>query len=260
VKNYAYMTLAVLFAFLLSFNSLNVFSLDEMSFFITVVGLIYGLIAAFTINNAWERFSKIRDAVGQEMNGLSTMYLYAKELSDKKSFERLQSAIIAYCDRVPQIDWSKYWKNEQTHEMFRQIIVIVSQMKIKSVKDTELFDEVSEELRSASIARNTQLILAQTKLSAMQWVLNAFLSLILIAGLVLLSLPNYMLAMFITTSMVSAIIMILLVIYELDSMGFAERDVSCEPYARVIRIVSDGKLQPNVKLWYEDKSAIGPSQ
>jgi hypothetical protein len=252
VKTYGYMALAVLLAFLLSLNTIKVFNLDEISLFITVVGLI----AAFTINNAWERFSKIRDAVAQEMNGLATMYIYAKQMGDKRSIEKLQQAVIVYCDDVPQIEWKHYWKSERSHQKFRTIIEIVSQIKLKGQKDVELFDEVSEELRAASTARNSQLILAQTRVSVAQWILNLFLSGILIAGLTLLAIPNYALSIFIVTSMVTAVVMILLVIYELDSMGLAEEEVSMEPYAQVIRNVSEGKLIPDIQCWRQDKSAL----
>ena len=259
MKTYLFMVLSVLFAFLLSLNTIKVFSLDEISFFITVIGLIYGLIAAFTINNSWERFSKIRDAISQEMNSLTTAYIYAKQLSDRRAVALLQRTIIAYCDDVPQVDWGKYWKSERTHALFRSLITIVAEMKLKSTKDVELFDEVSEELRNASTARNTQLILAQTKISITQWTLNIFLSLILVIGLVFLSIPNYALSLFIVTSMVAAVCLILVVIYELDSMRFAEREISCEPYAGVIRVVSEGLLEPNIDLWYKNKSALPPT-
>jgi hypothetical protein len=157
---------------------------------------------------------------------------------------------------VPQVEWSKYWESEIAHQKFRCLIEIVAEIRVKNQKDVELFDEVYEELRHASSARNTQLILAKTRLSSAHWLLNIFLSAVVVLGLVTLSLPNILPSIFIVTSMVAAVIMILFVIYELDSMKFAESEISCEPYANVIRIVSDGKVQPDISRWYKEQSVL----
>ncbi|MBU4245658.1 MAG: DUF4239 domain-containing protein [Nanoarchaeota archaeon] len=237
MRTYTYMVFAVLSAFLLSLNTINVFSLDEMSLFLTVIGLIYGLISAFTINNAWERFSKIRDAIAEETNSLITANIFAKKLSDKVSATRMKDKIIEYCLQVPEIEWRDYWKSEKTHRTFRQILELFANIKLKTQKDVELFDDIGDELRDASAARNSQLVLSQTKISKVQWILNIFLSGILITGLILTSLPNYLLSIFIVSSMIAAVLMILIVIYELESMKLAEEEVSNEPYRQVVRII-----------------------
>ena len=160
-----------------------------MSLFLTVVSLIYGLIAAFTINNAWERFSKIRDAVAEETNSLVTMYIFAKQLSDKIAFKKLKETLSEYTQEVPTIERHEYWASEKTHKKFRTLIKIVSEIKLKNQKDIELFDEVGEELRDAAATRNAQLVLAQTRVPKLQWALNILLSAILIIGLVLVHSP-----------------------------------------------------------------------
>jgi hypothetical protein len=258
VKTYGYLILALFVAFLLSLNSYKLFTLDDISLFITVIGLIYGLMAAFTINNAWERFSKIRDAIAQEVDGLITMWIYTKHMSDKKSIEEIRKLIIEYCDEAPRIEWDKYLQSVETHKKFHTLIDLISEMKIKNQKDALLFAELSEELRSATTGRNAELILASTKVSPMQWTLNIFLSVILIIGLTLLSLPSYTLTFFIVTTMVAAIIMILCVIYELDKLKYAEKETFCDPYAQVIRVVSKNTIEPDINAWWKGKSGIPP--
>jgi ABC-type multidrug transport system fused ATPase/permease subunit len=237
MRSYIYMILAVLFAFLLSLNTIKVFSLEEVSLFLTVIGLIYGLISAFTINNAWERFSKIRDSIAIETNSLMSMYIFSRELSDKKSSENLKKTLIEYCEDVPTIEWHNYWKSEKTHEKFRSLLKIVAKIKLKDQKDVELFDEVGEELRTAASARNEQLVLAQTRTSKIQWILNIFLSFILIIGLIFMSSANTILSIFIVTAMTASIFMIFVVLYELDSLKISEDEVSNEPYREIVRII-----------------------
>ena len=118
MKAVNYMALALIVAFMLSFNVFRIFSLEEMSLFLTVIGLIYGLIAAFTITNAWERFSKIRDAIAEETDALVDIYFYTKQLSDKTSFHKIRQGILEYCKEVPTVSWEEYWSSTSTHKKF----------------------------------------------------------------------------------------------------------------------------------------------
>lgn len=237
MKTYGYMIAAFLAALFLSLNTVKFVSLDEMSLFLTVIGIIYGLIAAFTISNSWERFSKIRDAISEEIYALTSICIYSQELSDKASFLKLKAKIIEYCKEVPNIEWHEYWKAEKTHKKFRDIIRIVAQVKIKNIKDEHLFDEITTELEDAARSRSSQLVLSQNRISKVQWSLNIFLSLILVGSLIFTSLPDYKLSIFIIFSMIASILMILIVIYELDSMKVAEEEVSNEPYRQVVRVI-----------------------
>lgn len=241
MKSYYYFVLIVLFSFLLSFNRIEIFSLDEMSLFLTVIGLIYGLIAAFSINNAWERFSKIRDAIALEIDSFDSIHSLSRQLSDKASVRKLKSVMIDYCNEVPKVEWHKYWEAENVHKIFKTMQKIVSEIKIKNQKDYLLLDKIIDEVSEAASARSQQLILAQSRISKIQWVLNIFLSLILIAGLVFLQILNYTLSIFIVATMIAAILLILTVIYDLDSMKVAEEEVSIEPYRRLVKIIKSEK-------------------
>lgn len=241
MKSYFYMVLALVVSFFLSLNTIKLVSLDEMSLFLTVIGIIYGLMAAFTISNAWERFSAIRDAVAEETYALTSLFIYAGELSDKPGFGKLKAKMIEYCEEVPKVSWKSYWHSEKTHQKFRDIIKIVAQMKLKNIKDEHLFDEITTDLEDAARARSRQLVLSHTRISNIQWILNIVLSLFLVGGLVFTSLPDYKLSIFIIFSMISSVIMILVVMYELDAMKISEAEVSNEPYWQILKILRGGK-------------------
>ncbi|MBI4245204.1 MAG: DUF4239 domain-containing protein [Planctomycetes bacterium] len=208
-----------------------------MSLFLTVIGLIYGLISAFTINNAWERFSKIRDGVAEELSSLTTSYILTKRFSDKRVLSKIKAALISYCEEAPKIEWHEYWKSESTHKKFRNIMEIIADAKIRNEKDSVLFDQVTDEISNATKARSQQLVLAQTRVTKMQWVLNIFLSGVLITGLLLLNIPDYNLAIFVTTTMIASVLLILMVIYQVDRMKIAEQEVSIEPYRQIIKLI-----------------------
>ena len=237
MRSYVYIVIAILFALILSLNRIEIFSLDEMSLFLTVIGLIYGLIAAFSINNAWERFSKIRDAVAMEIDSLDSLNTLFSQISDKAKARKLKSVLLEYCKEVPKVEWHKYWEAESVHQKFREIQKIVSETKIRTQKDLLLLDKAMDEMREAASARSQELILAQSRISKVQWLLNIFLSVILILGLVFLRIPNYNLSVFVVATMIAAILLILVVVYDLDSMKVAEEEVSVEPYLKLVRLL-----------------------
>lgn len=240
MKSYLYMALAIFVSFFLSLNTVKLVSLDEMGLFLTVIGIIYGLMAAFTISNAWERFSAIRDAVSEETYALTSAYIYSQEFSDKAGFVKLKAKLLEYCEEVPKVSWKSYWHSEKTHQKFRDIIKIVARMKLKNIKDEHLFDEITTDLEDAARARSRQLVFSHTRISSIQWILNIVLSLFLVAGLVFTSLPDYKLSVFIVFSMISSVLMILVVMYELDTMKVYEEEVSNEPYWQIIKLIHKG--------------------
>jgi hypothetical protein len=238
MKIFNYLIIIILISFLVSFNAVRVFPVNEMSLFLTVVGLIYGLIAAFTINNTWERFSKIRDAISEETSSLLNLYVILRRISDKSLLGRFSRTVKEYCSEVVQIEWKDYWSSEQTHKKFMELFDIIGEAKLKTTKDEVLYEQCYQELREASTARTQQLVLAQTKLSVVHWVLVLFLSAVLVVSIVFMSLPLGFMTIFISTCMMASVGLILLVIYELDSMKTAEKEVSVDPYTNLAKKLS----------------------
>jgi len=238
MKSIYYLVLVMALSFLISMNTFRVFSIEDMSFFLTIIGLTYGLVAAFSIDNSWEKFSKIRDAISQETASLKAIYLYSKYLSDKAISNNIKKKILAYCVEVPKVEWEEYHGNRKTHQKFEDLIDLVAMIIIKDTRDSELFGVISEELRYAISSRSSQLVLSQTKISTTQWTLNIFLSAILILGLTCLSLPHYLLATFMVASMISSIIFILIVIHEMDSLKTSDKEVYIEPYKDIVNLIN----------------------
>lgn len=241
IKSHYYPFFIVILAFLFSLNRVKIFSLDELGLFLTVIGLIYGLIAAFTISNSWERFSKIRDNISAETSALETFYLFGKKLSDQETFTHIKNSLSSYLADVPTIEWKDYWKSEKTHTKFRKIVEAFPGIAIDNAKDSEIFDDMGDELKNAAAARTSQLVLSQTRLTKIQWILNIFLSLVLMISIIFLDIDDPYVSIFIVSTMLISIAMIMLVIYELDSMQIAEQEVSIEPYLKLARIIKEDR-------------------
>lgn len=240
-KTFWYGILIIAISSLLSLNKIKLFTLDDLGLFLTVIGLIYGLIAAFTISNSWERFSKIRDEIAAETSALENFYLLGKSLPDRITFKNIRKMLASYLIEVPAIEWKDYWKSENIHKKFRNLIEEFSKIEISGEKFIVIFDDMGDELKRASAARSSQLVLSQTRLTRIQWVLNLFLSISLIISITLLKFNDPIVSIFIVAVMIIAILMILLVIYELDSMIIAEQEVSIEPYLKLASIIKKDK-------------------
>jgi ABC-type multidrug transport system fused ATPase/permease subunit len=209
-----------------------------MGIFLTFIGLIYGLMTAFSISNSWEKFSKIRDAISSETGSLKAIYIYSKYLGDRSASNKIRETILNYCAMVPKIEWKDYFNTQETHQLFETLIDTVASIKFENEKDSELFSEMTDELRETVASRSTQLIISQTKIPASQWILNIFLSLIMIIGLAFLSLDNYLLSIFVISSMVASVIFILFVVYEMDSLKIADKEVFIDPYSEVVKLIN----------------------
>lgn len=241
MKHYLSIFFAVIIAVFFSLNTNRMFGFDELAVFLTVIGLIYGLMAAFTINNSWERFSKIRDNIAIETNSLLTMCIFARKFSDKKIYAQLKNKIIDYCQEIPVIEWKDYWKSEKAHKKFLDITEIISEIKPKNEFEIELFNQAAEELREASKARTEQLVLSQSRISKIQWTLTVFLSAVLVIGLSVIKYSSLKTTMFVSIPMIAAVLMIFIVIYELDSLKVSEEEISIDPYRKVIREINQLK-------------------
>jgi hypothetical protein len=230
MRTYWYIVIIAVIAALISLNTIKVFSFNDINLLITVLGLIYGITAGFAIGNAQERFSKVRDLIAEETQCLVTLYYLSKELSDKTAALRAKELLIAYCEEVPTLEWHEYKGSEITHEKFRNLIQTIAKIKVKNAKDEVLFQAISSEMSKAADNRSNQLILTQTRMTRTQWALNMFLSAVLIISVAFLSFEKTNVAFFTTACMTIAVLIILLIIYQLDSFKMSTKEVSEEPY------------------------------
>jgi len=215
--------------------------MDEVGLFITVLGLIYGLIAAFTINTVWIRFDSIRNEISEEVSSLEQIWVYCKNLGNKNFLKKVSLLISDYCKEVPIVEWVDYWDSEKTHTKFRDIVSFILTFKPKNEGESVLFDQITDEIDSASKARGKQLLLSKLKLTKSQWFLNIFLSVVLIFLLAFVSIPKYTVSIIIVTVMISATLIILFIMYQFDSMKILEDEVSIEPYTRLVELIKKEK-------------------
>jgi hypothetical protein len=138
------------------------------------------------------------------------------------------------------LELSAYAKGNEAHKKFHSLLALLSSVKVNGSRDGVLFDAVVDEARKASEARDRQIALARDRLPIAQWLFEVFLSVLLVFILTLVILPYNAVSITITALMMSAILLVLVVIYELDSMGDFEDEISNEPYRKLIALIQSG--------------------
>jgi len=205
------------------------FAIEVVSLYLTVTGLIYGLLAAFAIGVSWDRYSKVVENLHDEISSETNMHLLLKHISDRKTALKMDEQILNYLSNIMEIPWNKYFESENVHKKFRKMFDIFGRMELKTEKDSELFDDIGDELESASKARNQQIVLSTTPLSASIWSLLLLLSGAVVVGVYLVAFSSPILGMFTKIIMSLSSFAILLVLHQIDSLQLAEEKVDALP-------------------------------
>ena len=229
--------LAIGLSIILALNPIKLISLTDASLFFTVIGVTYGVMSAFAINDVDKALDQLRDSFGHEVSALKAIYLLSKNLSDNKTIKKIKASTIEYCRDTIALELTAYSNAAKAHLKFHSLLGLIASLKIKNNRDKVLFNSIVEEAKTASKARDEQLILARDRLPKIQWVLELFLSLLLIIILTVVSIPQTTMAEVITFFMMLAILLTLIVIYELDSMRDFEDEISNEPYRKLIAVI-----------------------
>lgn len=225
-------------AALLALNPVRLLPLSEASLFFIVIGVTYGVMSAFAINDVDKALDQLRDSFNEEVSSLKAVYLLSKGLSDKSVYKRVATGIKAYCDEAISLDLQAYVKGNEVHKKFHSLLGLLSTIKVRGARDNAIFDAIIGDARKASAARDQQIALAMDRLPATQWVLEIFLSVLLVLILSITYLPSTYTSTLFVFLMVFAILLTLVVIYELDSMGDFEDEISNEPYRKLVSLIN----------------------
>ena len=240
-KVYLMFIASVVVIFLISVFFRGAFTIEEMSFYLTVTGLIYGLMAAFTISNVWEKYSEIRSSIAEEISSLQSAYELFRHFKDKTLLIKFGKVVSDYCNYIHGTFWKDYnIKNHLSNPKFLALFDFIGEVKPKHKQyDSALWEKFLEEIQDVSTARTKQLTLASHGVSRLRWGLLVFLSVSVIGGMLLtVSQSGVNVAAFINTVMGAAILLILVVIFELDMLEFNIEVISNVPYRRVAEHVS----------------------
>lgn len=94
---------------------------DGLPYLYSVVGTVFGLLAAFAIQKEWEEWNALSDAVRGEVDGLEKLYLWASNFPEKIRND-IHGDIKRYLSIIVKEGWQYSEKGEKSRELDDAII------------------------------------------------------------------------------------------------------------------------------------------
>jgi hypothetical protein len=91
-------------------------NIDETPYLYAVVGTIFGVLAGFAIQQEWEEWNALTDAVRGEVDGLEKLYLWSSNFPEKIK-NTIHGEIKRYLELIIKEGWQYSEKGEKSQEV-----------------------------------------------------------------------------------------------------------------------------------------------
>lgn len=140
------------------------------------IGLLYGILAVFSVFVIWEKFNELIVALNEETSSLLDVLFLARQLRDKSVTGLLTKKVYSYAAAVKHALWTgKPEEDSKVESTFEDMFSFLQKVEIKGEKDSLIVDHVADELREVSSARATRRALLEQKVTPIQWFILIFL-------------------------------------------------------------------------------------
>jgi hypothetical protein len=220
-KSYAIVVFIISAGFTLSFFKIQIFgplpSEDEpwIAAFIQVIGIIYAILAAFMIVNAWTEVNSLDDTIRKETISLRNIYFLGLQFHDENVLNDLKQSILNYITSIIDAYWEESIEIDETDKKFIEISKSIEEFKLNTGKKYILLNNIHEEFRSASTQRATVLSFIAAKTPRVLWLFIIFLSFVMVFNFIIIDYANQWIATLIITLVSIAIAFVLVLIYDM---------------------------------------------
>lgn len=203
-----------------------------------MVGLLFAILVGFFITDLWSRFQRIRDGVAAEVSGLQTYYLFVQILGKfprhKEWAKKQQELIDKYVREFFYVEWSDYGKIDPH---FNEIIKSLEDIKeLETNKEIETYTNFLPLLNGITTAREKLFMYGKDKLSKMEWMVILFLAVIIAFSIFIIRTPGLP-SLFLSGTLISTVLILLLILRDLNDLSFGEEMVSFEPYETIFDVI-----------------------
>ncbi len=239
IKTKYSITIVMVLSFLLVFTIPTQAQVTEgVNAILGMVGLLFAILVGFFITDLWSRFQRIRDGVAVEVSGLQTYYLFVQVLGKfprhKEWARRQQDIIDKYVREFFYVEWSDYGKIDPH---FNEIIKSLGDIKkLETNKEVETYTNLLPLLNEVTTAREKLFMYGKDKLSKMEWMVVLFLAVIIIFSIFIIRTPDLP-SLFLSGTLISTVIILLLIMRDLNDLSFGEEMVSFEPYETILDVI-----------------------
>jgi hypothetical protein len=191
-------------------------NIDETPYLYAVVGTIFGVLAGFAIQQEWEEWNALTDAVRGEVDGLEKLYLWSSNFPEK-----IKDAIHTEIKRYLELIIKEGWRYSEKGEKSQEVEDIITDLNNSIYK---IFDEAPQLMPTSfallSTVLNHRSARLQHSAEHMPPLLRntlRFAAFLLIALSMFIAIKDIYLAFVFTASIASLAYAIFLVLTDLDN-------------------------------------------
>jgi uncharacterized membrane protein (DUF485 family) len=220
-KAYAVAVFVISTGFVLSFfrPPIELLPTDStwLAIFISMVGIVFALLSAFMIVNAWNEYDALDEAIRKETISLRNLFLLGQQLCEETPLTNLKTCMQDYITTVIDAYWKETIKLDETIVKFVKIFRSAEAFNPQTQKNLIILDNIYEELRTASNYRAHILSLISQKTPKILWLFLLFLSFAIVISFIIVDYESQWMATFIITLVSTAIAFVIAIIYDLDN-------------------------------------------
>jgi len=213
--------------------------------FIQWFGLLFSILLALVIVQAWRKHNTVNSLVDKEADALISLLRFARFLENLEIFDNLARAIYDYCAFLSSAKDGSKDSKETLEQVFHEVLDAV-----RSSKQPFLAGEMIRGFDEAADARGDRFALVQERIPGALWFMMVFTSMIWLLGLFWLSFQdvNVYVAGFVLFSTMFTVLGLLFIAKDIDNpmsgvwkISFASFDEACKEIRHMQRLVPKTK-------------------
>ncbi|MBI1970425.1 DUF4239 domain-containing protein [Candidatus Woesearchaeota archaeon] len=198
------------------------------------IGLLYGILAVYSVFVIWEKFNEIIEVMSEEASSLLDLLFLVRQIRDKPFVDSVTKRVYNYATAVKHALWTGApVEDSKVESTFEDLFATFQKAEVKGEKDTLFLDHAMDELREVSSARAMRRALLDQKVTPIQWFILIFLPVCLLF-IFFITEGDALIRTILAGLMSLAFIVVTIIIADMDSPLGGEWGISPYMYQRVL--------------------------
>ena len=204
--------------------------------FYGVFGVIYAIIIGFILAELLTRFHRLISDISNELNALQCIRDFMIYIDENEAAKQnIKLAVRIYLQSILDVEWDNMKSNTETvdsdtsKELYN-LMNAVEQIRVIDESDRLALGQLIGHIADVTVYRTQRFDLASRHLSPVLHMLIVFMSIIMVAGLILISVPSLLVHLFMVLSMVTAVYLLYVVIIDLNMPFVGVWNINPQPF------------------------------
>ena len=190
--------------------------------FYTVFGVLYAIIIGFILISTLDKFNNLKRSIDSEVNEIQNVRILLKYFSDSQQeiINNVRKALLSYVNSIHSIEWENMIKKESLPEFsseLENVIESVSHLKSEDENDNIALTSIINTLSGLTECRTKRIYLSNEEIPPPIMKLLIFMSIILVAGFIILGVENFWVHLFMVSSLSTTVQLIINLLTDLNN-------------------------------------------